>query len=159
RIAFVPSRRNSDTTFETETRRFMAKARTATSEPLMSSANIRISVIERLSRIGSVPIAYHSVYNASGFGSAANTGEIRALVLFAGEQGPENSSDPTNTLPQFHFGASAPSGSDKSGGFLTPDLPVRGLSRLTGVVGDVTGIAQKKFAPQPFFKNAAPKLF
>lgn len=159
RIAFVPSRRNSDTTFETETLRFMAKARTATSEPLMSSANIRISVIERLSRIGSVPIAYHSVYKASGFGSAANTGEIWARVLVAGEQAPENSSDPTITLPQLHFGASAPSGSDKSGGFLTPDLPVRGLSRLTGVVGDVTGMAQQKFAPQPFFKNAAPKLF
>lgn len=159
RIAFVPSRANSDTAFETETLRFIVKAGTATSQPSMSSANIKIAAIERLSRIGSVPIAYHSLYKAKGFGAAANKGEIWARVLVAGEQTPENSSDPSIALPQIQFGAGAPSGSDKSGGFLTPDLPVRGLSRLTGVVGELNEMAKLEFAPQPFFENAAPKLF
>jgi hypothetical protein len=67
--------------------------------------------------------------------------------------------DPPTQLHGMRFGEKAASGSDRSGGFLTPDVPLRGLSRKTGPVGDTASTAQQTFDPKAFFKDAEPKLF
>ena len=71
----------------------------------------------------------------------------------------ELASDEVVALPQLKFGGGAPSGSDKAGGFLSPDLPIRGLSRRSGTVGDIVGMAKQQFKPEEFLKGALPKLF
>ncbi len=56
------------------------------------------------------------------------------------------------------FGAGG-AGSDRAGGFLQPDLPIRGLSRIKGTVGDVAGSAKGQFKPAEYLAGALPKLF
>ncbi|GEL96016.1 hypothetical protein [Cellulomonas composti] len=55
-------------------------------------------------------------------------------------------------------------GSDRSGGFLAPNLVVRGLSRSLGAVGEDgsspgSGLKEGKFDPEKFLDDAFPKLF
>jgi hypothetical protein len=54
-------------------------------------------------------------------------------------------------------------GTDKAGGFVQPDLPVRGLSRVLGAVGDIDDLvnapAASKFNPDKFLAGVLPKLF
>ena len=159
RVAFAPGRGGGDTSLETAVVRFLGKAQQGTSTPRMSSADVLIPAVQKLSPVGPVPIDYHPTYKQKGFTGAGNEGELWARVLVAGEQAPEHPTDRTIPLPVLGFGAGASSGSDKAGGFLAPNLPIRGVSRLTGVVGDTTGMAKQSFDPKTYFANAAPKLF
>ena len=152
RISFAPSRPGEDTSAETVSISLRGKARLGDSTPRMSRAEIVLPAVQRLSGIAPVPIAYHPAYKSSGF---ANPGELWARVLVAGEQTPEHPTDATITLPQLKFGKGASSASDKGGGFLTPDLPIRGLSRVTGATGDANGSVNAK----QYLKGALPKLF
>jgi len=158
-VAFAPVAKGGDTVVAAATLAFQGKAALGTSTPRMTSAEVLIPAVQQLSPIGPVPIAYHPAYKAHGFIGAANSGELWARVLVQGEQQPEHATDPVVALPVLRFGAGAPSGSDKSGGFLTPNVPIRGLSRLTGTVGDATGMATQSFDPKSYFKGSSPKLF
>ncbi len=159
RVAFAPAAKGGDTVVPAATLAFQGKAELGTSTPRMTSAEVVIPAVQQLSPTGPVPIAYHPAYKAHGFTGAANSGELWARVLVQGEQQPEHATDPVVPLPVLRFGDGAPSGSDKSGGFLTPNVPIRGLSRLTGTVGDAAGMATQSFDPKAYFKDSSPKLF
>ncbi|MEO8122606.1 MAG: hypothetical protein ABI633_01000 [Burkholderiales bacterium] len=159
RVAFAPAATGGDTVVAASMLAFLGKAELGTSTPRMSSAEVLIPAVQQLSPTGPVPIAYHPAYKAHAFTGGANSGELWARVLVQGEQQPEHPTDPMVALPVLSFGGGAPSGSDKSGGFLTPDVPIRGLSRLTGTVGDVAGMATQSFDPKSYFKGSSPKLF
>lgn len=64
-----------------------------------------------------------------------------------------------STAPQIDFSK----GSDRSGGFLSPNMAVRGLSRALGAVGEdgtgAGGLTDGKFDPTSFLAGALPKLF
>lgn len=64
-----------------------------------------------------------------------------------------------STAPQIDFSK----GSDRSGGFLSPNMAVRGLSRALGAVGEdgtgPGGLTAGKFDPTSFLAGALPKLF
>ncbi len=64
-----------------------------------------------------------------------------------------------STAPQIDFSK----GSDRSGGFLSPNMAVRGLSRALGAVGEdgagAGGLTDGKFDPASFLAGALPKLF
>ncbi|WP_256838835.1 hypothetical protein [Ornithinimicrobium faecis] len=76
---------------------------------------------------------------------------------------------PVNPSGLFLRLASAPvsvdftSGSDRSGGFVTPNLSVKALSRSLGAVGDdgttAGGLLDGQFDPTTFLGDALPKLF
>lgn len=158
-ICFAPLNHGGDTRVATDKLRFLGRAALGGSTPRMSSAEVRVPAVEALSPAGSIPIAYHPAYASQGFALPANTGEIWAQVLVSGELAGERPDDPTLALPQLQFGAGAPSASDRAGGFLTPNVPMRGLSRSNGVVGDANGMANQQFDPKTFFGGSLPKLF
>ena len=62
-------------------------------------------------------------------------------------------------MQKLGFGSGAPAGSDKAGGFLAPELPIRGLSRKAGPVGDIASAVTNTFDPAAFLDGAFPKLF
>ncbi len=158
KIAFAPVLKGGDTAAETVSISLRGKASLGDSRPHMSQARVTMPAVQQLSGIGDVPVAYHDVYRATGFGGAGNTGELWAKVLIDAAQR-EIDNDDVIALPNLKFGQGAPSGSDKAGGFLNPDLPIRGLSRQSGTVGDTVGMATKTFDPKEFLKGALPKLF
>jgi hypothetical protein len=158
-VAFAPVAKGGDTVVATTTLAFQGKAALGTSTPRMTSAEVLIPAVQQLSPTAPVPIAYHPTYKQGGFAGTANTGQLWARVLVQGEQQPEHITDPVVPLPLLRFGDGAPSRSDKCGGFLTPNVPIRGLSRVTGTVGDVAGMATQSFDPKTFFEGSSPKLF
>lgn len=164
KVAFARSYKGGDTSVETQTIGFRGTESLGTSTPRMSSARVLLPAVQQLSGAGPIPISYHPLYKtdglpeAPGTPGATNSGELWAQVnVEPGQQ--EHPTDPVIALPQLKFGAGAPSGSDKAGGFLSPDLPIRGLSRLSGTVGDTNGMTTQTFDPVAFLKGAAPKLF
>ncbi|MEP7187314.1 MAG: hypothetical protein ABI767_15890, partial [Rhodanobacter sp.] len=158
-VAFAPVAKGGDTVVAVATLAFQGKAAFGTSTPRMTSAEVLIPAVQQLSPTGPLPIAYHPAYKQHGFNGAANSGELWARVLVQGEQQPEHATDPMVPLPVLRFGDGAPSGSDRSGGFLTPNVPIRGLSRIVGTVGDDAGMATQSFDPKTYFKGSSPKLF
>ena len=158
-IAFAPARSGGDTRLAAASLRFLGAATTGASTPRMSSAEVRVPAVETLSPLGGpLPIAYHEVYRASGLAKQFNSGEVWAKTLLSGVA-VEAKGDPTIGLPILGFGDGASSGSDSAGGFLTPNLPIRGLSRLSGVVGDPVKMVMQQFDPKQFFAGAMPRLF
>jgi hypothetical protein len=158
KVAFGPVQKGGDTVLETESISLRGKAALGDSRPHMSQAKVSVPAVQQLSASGPVPIVYHSLYKSGGFTDPSNTGEIWAAIPLDTSQ-VEHATDEVSPLPQLKFGASAPSGSDKAGGFLSPDLPIRGLSRSSGTVGDLAGMAKQQFDPKQFLKGALPKLF
>ena len=158
-IAFAPSNTAGDTHLATESLRLRGRAAFGTSTPYMSSAMVRVPAAEALSAPGPISIAYGDLYRNKGFADPANPGQVWAHVLVTGERKGQLSTDPDFPLPLLRFGPGAPSGSDRSGGFLTPNIPIRALSRVNGVGGDPAGMAAKNFDPVVFFKDSNPKLF
>lgn len=158
-IAFAPAIKGGDTTNDTDAVSLMgtAHAPPRTSTPRMTQASVRMPAVERISGVGPVPVSYAGLYGEVGFGGA-NTGQVWA-ELTTSDALKELPNDEVAALPVLRFGAGAPAGSDKSGGFLAPDQPIRGLSRLSGTVGDVAGMATNTFDPTEFLKGAVPKLF
>jgi hypothetical protein len=163
KIAFGPVQKGGDTVLETESVSLRGQAALGDSRPHMSQAKVSLPAVQQLSAIGSVPIVYHALYKTGGFTDPNNTGEVWAAVPLAGTQvelqGNGPGDDEVSPLPQLKFGATAPSGSDKAGGFLSPDLPIRGLSRLSGTIGDLDGMATQTFDAKAFLQGALPKLF
>jgi hypothetical protein len=158
KVAFGPVNKGGDTVLETESISLRGKAALGDSRPHMSQAKVSVPAVQHLSATGPVPIVYHSLYKAGGFTDPSNTGEVWAAIPLDASQ-IEHATDEVSPLPQLKFGAGAPSGSDKAGGFLSPDLPIRGLSRRSGTVGDLAGMATQHFDATTFLKGALPKLF
>jgi hypothetical protein len=158
KVAFGPVHKGGDTVLETESISLRGKAALGDSRPHMSQAKVSVPAVQQLSATGPLLIVYHSLYRSGGFTDPGNTGEVWAAIPLDASQ-IEHATDEISPLPQLKFGAAAPSGSDKAGGFLAPDLPIRGLSRKSGTVGDLAGMATQHFDPVEFLKGALPKLF
>ncbi|WKG05511.1 hypothetical protein [Mycolicibacterium sp. HK-90] len=166
RVAFAPARpprttaaaieKGEDATAEAATLSFLGRAGLGDSTPRMSSAKVTLPAVQKISGVGPVPIAYHELYRKSDF---AGSGGLWARVLVQGEAAPEHHTDSTVALPVLAFGQApsgpAPSGTDKGGGFVAPNLPIRALSRESGV----TGSAAVSGNPKDYLQGSVPKLF
>jgi len=121
--------------------------RSASCTPFMRGADIAIPAIQRLTPGGgNQQVAYPQIYTNSGF-AAANAGNVYLeLVRTAG-------TDLVPDTTQLAFGSS-----ERSGGFIKPDVVVAGLARSTGLVSSVSDAAQGKFDPAELF-GTLPKLF
>ncbi|MET0325324.1 MAG: hypothetical protein ABW219_08885, partial [Ilumatobacteraceae bacterium] len=144
KITYTPVRAGGDTMAPTHHLQFEGEKDGLRSRPFLRTAKVELPAVQALSATGPVEIAYADVFTAGGFGGAANSGEIWAKLV---------------TPVTLGFGPGSTSGSDRSGGFLQPNMPVEGLSRLTGTVGDITGMATQQFDPEAFLAGALPKLF
>lgn len=143
-VAFAPVARGGDTASPTDQLRFVGAAQQGTSVPHLADAKVHLQAVEQLAPVGAVSISYNATYLQHGLGGAANVGEVWADVAGA---------------PPLSFGGSPSAGSDRAGGFLQPDLPIRALSRAQGVVGDPVATATGGFDPSAFLAGALPKLF
>jgi hypothetical protein len=115
--------------------------------PFMRGADIAIPTIQRLTPGGAnKQVAYPRIYKDSGF-AAANAGNVYLELVRT--VGTELAPDTT----QLAFGSS-----ERSGGFIKPDVIVAGLSRANGLVSNVQKAAEGTFDPAQLF-GALPKLF
>jgi hypothetical protein len=147
-IAFAQSGMPGDAAMETVSLRFTAEPGapgTLTDTPRLEDADVVIPAMRHLT--ASAPatrVKYDQIYVNLGF-----TGKNADAQVFLGLDSPAS--------------ISFSSGTDRSGGFIQPDLPVRGLSRALGAVGDIDDLVNKpanqKFNPTKFLAGALPKLF
>ncbi len=143
-VAYAPVARGGDTVTPTTELRFLGAAQQGTSVPRLGDADVTLPAVQNLSPVGTVKISYNQTYLTHGMGGSANVGEVWADVTGA---------------PPLSFGGSPTAGSDKAGGFMQPDLPIRALSRVKGTVGDAAKTATGDFDPAAFLSGALPKLF
>lgn len=143
-VAFAPVSKGGDTVAPSSSLRFDGDALLGTSRPRLANASVELPAVQQLSPVGPVTIQYSDIYLVNGFGGAKNAGEVWAELP---------------TPPKLSFGKSPAAGSDRAGGFIQPDLPVAGLSRIKGAVGEVSKVAEGKFDPVAFLGDALPKLF
>ncbi len=153
-IALAKSRKPGDTAFETHALRFTGEPGTPTaptSTPKLSGANIVVPAMKHLAPAAdAVDVHYATPYLNHGFGGVNGTPQV-FLEL--------------DTMSPIEFGDGSPAASTaKSGGFLQPSLPVRGLSRALGTVGQVDSIVnppagKQPFDPMTFLDGVLPKLF
>ncbi|MDX1450777.1 MAG: hypothetical protein R3246_17135, partial [Acidimicrobiia bacterium] len=143
KVAFAPVRRGGDTVAPAASLTFDAEPEVGTSTPSMVSAEVTVDVVEQMAGVGPVTINYYPGYATGGFGGA-NVGEVWAEV--AGSAALE-------------FGTSEAAGSDRAGGFIQPNLVVKGLSRIQGVVNDLDRVAAGTFKADDFLTGVLPKLF
>jgi hypothetical protein len=161
KFAFTPRTPAGDSVTETQTLRFRGRAARGESTPFLSSADIVMDAARRLSNVGSIRIVYSDAYLANGLGEegAQNSGQLWANVLLPEAKTElQGTLDQPVSLPAVSFGTPS-AGSDRAGGFVTPDLPIRALSTRTGAVGDPANMENLDFKPEEFFKGAFPKLF
>ncbi len=144
-VAFAESRIPGDAAMETVSLSFTGvpgAAGTMRSRPLLSRAQVVVPAMRHLAPAAPpAVVAYAAPYVASGFGGG-NAGEVFLEVADGGQV-------------DVSFAGSTETG----GGFLAPNLPVRGLSRATGAVGDVATAAAGTMDPAAFFAGLLPKLF
>jgi hypothetical protein len=142
KAAFADPRDLGDTRLEVQNMTFSAYIREAQPPegtvgyvPIVAQAGVRIPAAEMLMKAGKVPqIAFAGPYVQG----AANTGKVFAGLVDA-------------------VGFAFPS--DKSGGLVTPDLSITGLSGSHGPIGGALDkFADSQFDPIDYFKNAMPKL-
>lgn len=145
KVAFAKAAHSGDTTNEAAEIDFGGEARLGTARPYMRTANVALPAVQQLSPVQQpITIRYATTYvDDGGFGGTGNTGEVWAEVAGA--------------IPNLEFGDNGAS-SKGAGGFVQPSLPIEGLSRLTGTVGDVAGMQTKSFNPEVFL-GGLPKLF
>jgi hypothetical protein len=107
--------------------------------PTVSDAEVRLAAAEQVKagQLGAPHIKIAQTYIDNGF-LAPNTGQIYAEIV----------SSPVG----LQFGA------DKSGGVMTPNLSITGLSRALGPVGDTGTIGSGSFDPAAFFAGSDPKI-
>ena len=147
-IAYALGTIPGDTDFESLTLRFdgiPGPAGSATSTPFLTEADIIVPAMRHLAPSApKTTVKYAQPYLDEAFGGK-NTD---AQVFFE-----------LKNAATISFGG----GTDRSGGFVQPDLPVRGLSRVLGAVGDIDDLvnapAAQKFNPQKFLAGVLPKLF
>ncbi|GAB3579955.1 hypothetical protein GCM10027406_18870 [Leifsonia lichenia] len=165
RVAFAPrpATGSGDAQAETQTIRLLGTPVVGSSTPTMSSADVVLPAVQHLSATPSLPVAYAKQFLSTGL-DAGNAGQVWANVL---------ANDSTITpadfpdlvqhgipLPSLSFGGSgSTSGTDKGGGFIAPNLPIRGVSALSGPVGDIDNAIHQDFDPIAYLKGALPKLF
>ncbi|MGW0425144.1 hypothetical protein [Streptomyces sp. NPDC003015] len=169
-IAYGPVRAGGDTALPTEAVWLRGKAALCDSTPHMSAAEVSLPAVTQLSPLaGLVPIAYHDRYRAVGF-IAADTAELWAKVLIQGETPVEHATDPVAVAtPVLRFlpdasapaspSAGQPPGTARAGGIVNPELPIRGLSRRTGAVGETHSLTAAGAPPKDFLGDADPTLF
>jgi hypothetical protein len=153
-VALAESAKPGDTAFETGTLRFTGDPGNPgdlDSAPHLSSAVVVVPAMKRLApQSDPVDLHYAKPYLASGF-TGANAGPQVFLELA--------------TMSPISFGDGSPGATtEKSGGFLQPNLPVRGLSRALGTVGQVDSLVnpppgKQPFDPLTFLDGVLPKLF
>ncbi len=153
RIALAPATvgdptKVEDTVYEVSTMRFAMKVDKANIDakvpflPIIAEAKVVIEAVRHLSEGGGAQtVTFPDVYANNGFGGA-NVGEV-LLDLGAGQT------------------MSFANSSERSGGFLTPDMQIRGISRKTGPVGgNLDTVAGGTFQPSEFFGAlGSAKLF
>ncbi len=147
-LAFAESSTPGDTAMETVTLRFTGEPGlpgTLRSEPTLQDADLIIPAMRHLAPTApATTVSYAAPYNTSGF--TGTNAQAQVFLALAG-------------VEKIQFGG----GTDKAGGFIQPDLPVRGLSRALGAVGDIDDLVNKppaeKFNPDKFLAGVLPKLF
>jgi hypothetical protein len=154
RIRMAPSEDDS-TTFEAQSVTFRGAEISASEQasagydapflPVVERAELAVEALRSFAGAsGTLAYEYFGGYLDHGFGGGAdkNPGEILLQIV-------------DGSLPVSFSGKA-----DKSGGFLAPDMNVKGLSRRTGAVGgSLSAAATGDFDPGEFFKDALPKLF
>jgi hypothetical protein len=147
-IAMGESSIPGDTAFETVALRFTGAPGDPgmSSTPSLTDADVVVPAMRHLAPSSNpVTVSYAAPYLSSGFGGANAAGQV--LLELA---------SPTTI--------SFSGGTDKAGGFVQPDLPVRGLSRAIGIVGDIDSVVAPTtpgfhFDPTSFLSGVLPKLF
>ncbi len=151
RVTVARSATPGDTAVEATRLRFTGAVDRAqrTSRPWLVGVAATVPSMRHLApQSPAVELVYAPPYlaaDAAGFG-AGNPGQV--FLALAG------------TPPVMDFS----SGSERSGGFLTPNLAVRALSRSLGAVGENgsgpdSGLAAGEFRPARFLDGVLPKLF
>ena len=124
---------------EVQSFRFAATISATAAAPRMEQAQVVVPAMKRLTPTATpVPVEYADIYKTQGFG-ATNGGNVYLKLT---------------TPSQLVFGSS-----DRSGGFIQPDVTVAGLARGVGMVADLTTAQAGKFDPQKLFGSGFPKLF
>ena len=142
-VAFAPSEPGGvDNAVPTVGLVFTGTPLVGTSVPRMVTARASIPAVERMNPTGPQEITYAKAWLDHGFG-AGNEGQVWAELTSPKVLG-------------FGKGGTSTGG---AGGFIAPSLPIEGLSRRTGPVGDVAGASTAKFDPKEFLGDALPKLF
>jgi hypothetical protein len=147
-IAYAASGTPGDSAFESVTLRFdgtPGPAGSGTSTPFLGEADIVVPAMRHLAPSSpTTTVKYAAPYLDEGFGGK----NAEPQVVFE-----------LKTPATISFGAST----DKAGGFVQPDLPVRGLSRTLGAVGDLDDLVNQppaqKFNPEKYLAGVLPKLF
>lgn len=155
-IAFVPKVVGKpDSRVEARRLYFRGAARLGASDPTLTAAEVVLPAVQRLSPTESLAISYRDQYVKSGL---TGQGTVWAKVL-EGPGGASGAADPTSEPTALGFGGGG-AGSDKAGGFLSPNVPIRALSVDTGPVGDAESAVNGNLtSPQAFLDGAFPKLF
>ncbi len=167
--ATAPGDDQGDARVETRTIRLRGTARAKGSDPWMSTADIVLPAAQAIAGTGPTTITYYAEYREKGF-TAQNQGFVWAATALGELTGkPEykdvlqtaaGATDPPAPLPKIGFGGQPGDvGSDKAGGFIQPNLTVKGLSTKQGAVGDLASVANAEFDPAKLLGDALPKLF
>jgi hypothetical protein len=153
-VALATSAKPGDTAFETATLRFTGDPGNPgdlDSVPHLSGAVIVVPAMKKLApQSDPIDVHYAQPYLQHGF-AGVNADPQVFLEL--------------DTMSPISFGDGSPAAStEKSGGFLQPDIPVRGLSRALGTVGQVGSLVNPPAGKQPFdpltyLDGVLPKLF
>ena len=110
--------------------------------PSIGSANIRIPAVEQLTGITNfVQTSYFETYLQSGFATGVNSGEI--FFQFA------------NRIPMQFSGPSGHNTANQSGGVITPNAALVGLSRKSGPMGGSANGASSDTTQQSLSFSAA----
>ncbi len=142
-ISFVPSEPGGkDTSVPTVGLTFTGTPQVGTAVPSFVKGRSTIPAVERMNPTGPQEFGYADAWLQHGFG-AGNPGQLWAALT---------------TPTTLGFGKDGAS-SGGAGGFIAPSLPIEGLSRSAGPVGDLATTASGGFNPKEFLKNALPKLF
>jgi hypothetical protein len=158
-IAFVSKQGDKpDSRLETERIWLRGKAlRGGDSIPSMLGATVKMPAVQRLSPTGALAIRFRQEYVDGGLGSAG-VGDVWAEVIQGPGYTPGTNQEQSSPATEVKFGSGG-AGSDKSGGFFSPNLPVRAISAATGPVGDMIGASANKFDAEKFLQGSSPLLF
>lgn len=175
-VAFTPKAATTDedagdARVETQVVRLRGTARPKGSDPWMSSADVVLPAAQAIAGTGPTTITYYADYRDNGY-RPQNSGRVWAATLLGTistapayssvvqTTGPVAAQDPIAPLPKIGFGGQAGDvGSDKAGGFIQPNLTVKGISTKQGAVGDLDSVASSSFDPAKLLGDALPKLF
>lgn len=160
-LAYTPPTDAGNSVTETARIRLRGRAAPGAITPFLSSADVSVDAIQRLTGTGATTIGYYPAYVAEG----ENAGEVWAAVLNGATAipavvpGTGAADDPPVPLAVMEFGTAPSTSSDRAGGFVTPSLAVGGLSTASGPVNDLAKIERLDFDPAGFLAGVLPRLF